>query len=426
MDSYSAMDKRELREEIVRLEEQYAAFKARNHKLNMTRGKPCREQLMLSDGLLDCVRPDEITDSTGFDCRNYGILEGIPEARRLFADLLDLDPEQVIVAGNSSLNLMYDTIARAMLFGMAGSARPWAAEEKITFLCPVPGYDRHFGVTESFGIRMTAVPMTPDGPDMDKVEQLAADDPSVRGMWCVPLYSNPDGITYSEETCRRLAAMQTAAPDFTILWDNSYFVHHLDGNADSIPEMIGLCAAYGHPDRAYEFASTSKVTWAGAGIACVASSRTNIDFVRSKMKYQTIGPDKINQLRHVRFLRDRDGVAAMMDRHAKILKPKFDAVLRILEEELGGSGIAHWNVPRGGYFISLFVGQGTAKEVVRLCKECGVELTPAGATYPYGIDPDDSNIRIAPSFPPVEELKTAIGIFCVSVRLAAARKAFRP
>ncbi|MHB1452415.1 MAG: aminotransferase class I/II-fold pyridoxal phosphate-dependent enzyme [Saccharofermentanales bacterium] len=423
MNSYSKMNKNQLQEEIRTLEQQYLAFKAQENKLNMARGKPCKEQLKLSDGMLECVLDSDIYDSTGFDCRNYGILDGIPEAKSLFAGLLGITEDKVIVGGNSSLNMMYDTVARAMLFGMKDSVRPWSKEDKITFLCPSPGYDRHFALTESLGIQMIAVPMTPEGPDMDIVEQLAGSDESVRGIWCVPLYSNPDGITYSEETCRRIASMKTASRDFTIMWDNSYFVHHLHENRDSIPDIISLCASYGNDNRVYEFASTSKITWAGAGIACVASSVQNISYVRSHITYQTIGPDKINQLRHVRFLKDTAGVIEMMKKHERILKPKFDAVLAILKRELGNTGIAKWNVPRGGYFISLFVCKGTAKEVVRLCRECGVELTPAGATYPYGIDPDDSNIRIAPSFPPVAELSVAIDILCLSTRLAAARKA---
>ncbi|MHB8964160.1 MAG: aminotransferase class I/II-fold pyridoxal phosphate-dependent enzyme [Saccharofermentanales bacterium] len=421
MISYSMRNKNELKDEAQTLERQYLDFKVQGNKLNMARGKPCKEQLMLSNGMLECVLDSDIYDSTGFDCRNYGILDGLPEAKQLFADLLEISADKVIVGGNSSLNMMYDTVARAMLFGMKDSDRPWSREEKITFLCPSPGYDRHFALTASFGISMIAVPMTSEGPDMDIVEKLAGSDSSVRGIWCVPLYSNPDGITYSEETCRRIASMKTMARDFTILWDNSYFVHHLHEDRDSIPDIIGLCESSGNPNRVYEFASTSKITWAGAGIACVASSVQNVAFIKSHMTFQTIGPDKINQLRHVRFLKDTAGVIDMMKKHEVILKPKFDTVLGILQRELGDTGIARWNVPRGGYFISLFVQKGTAKEVVRLCKECGVELTPAGATYPYGVDPDDSNIRIAPSFPPIAELSTAIEILCVAVKLAAVR-----
>ena len=422
MNSYSTMNRSELLGAEKALEEQYLTYKAQNLKLNMARGKPCTEQLKLSAGLLDCLKERDVLDNTGNDCRNYGGLEGIPEARAMFADLLGISPDNVLAGGNSSLNMMYDTLSRAMLFGMKHSVRPWAKEEKITFLCPSPGYDRHFALAADLGFQLVAVPMTLEGPDMDAVEKLAGADPSVRGIWCVPLYSNPDGITYSEATCRRLASMKTAAPDFTIMWDNSYFVHHLHEDRDHVPDIIGLCAEYGNPDRVYEFASTSKITWAGAGIACMASSLANIAFAKSHMTYQTIGPDKINQLRHVRFLKDTDGVIDMMKKHEAILKPKFDAVLEILKRELEPAGIARWNVPRGGYFISLFVAAGTAKEVVKLCKECGVELTPAGATYPYGIDPDDSNIRIAPSFPPVSELVAAIGVLCVSAKLAAVRR----
>ncbi|MDD4327245.1 MAG: aminotransferase [Eubacteriales bacterium] len=404
------------------LEKEYLDYKARNLKLNMARGKPCREQLELSNGLLNCLDEKDVTDETGFDCRNYGLVDGIPEAKRLFAELLDVAVENVIVAGNSSLNLMYDVLSRAMLFGMKDSVKPWSDEKRIVFLCPSPGYDRHFGVTQDLGIEMIAVPMTSSGPDMDIVEKIAGADPDVRGMWCVPLYSNPDGITYSEETCIRLASMKTAAPDFTIMWDNSYFVHHLHDEFDSIPEIIGVCSEHGNKNRAYEFASTSKITWAGSGVACMASSLDNICHQRKHMGYQSIGPDKVNQLRHVRFLKNAEGVMNIMKKHESILRPKFDIVLDILDKELGEMDQVEWNRPKGGYFISLFVVPGTASEVVKLCKDCGVELTPAGATYPYGKDPDDRNIRIAPSFPPLDELEIAINVLCTAVKLAAVRK----
>jgi DNA-binding transcriptional MocR family regulator len=421
--SYENLKKEELLLEISKLEDRYNHFKAQDYHLNMSRGKPCKEQLDLSNEMIGCLRAEETKDQTGFDCRNYGVLDGVPEIKALFASLLGIDARNVIVGGNSSLNMMYDTISRAMHFGVPGSVKPWCKEESVSFLCPVPGYDRHFAVTKEFGIKMINVPMTPDGPDMDQVEALAASDPTIKGIWCVPVYSNPDGITYSAQTCRRLASMRTAAPDFRIIWDNSYFIHSLDpDHPDKVPEILALCEECGNKNRVFEFTSFSKVTWAGAGIACTAASDENIAYIKTHLSYQTIGPDKINQLRHVKFLKDLKGVMDMMRKHAAILQPKFAAVLSILQQELGGTGIATWNEPRGGYFISLFVAPGTAKQVIELCKNCGVEFTPAGATFPYGIDPSDSNIRIAPSFPPKNELTLAIEVLCTAVRLAAARK----
>ncbi|MHB1483872.1 MAG: aminotransferase class I/II-fold pyridoxal phosphate-dependent enzyme [Saccharofermentanales bacterium] len=424
MISYEQMNKEELAKEINYLEERFQHYKALNYNLNMSRGKPCKEQLDLSNGMTDCLGENEYKTQAGFDCRNYGIPDGIPEAKILFASILGTNPENVIVGGNSSLNLMYDTISRAMIFGVPGSLKPWGKEEKISFICPVPGYDRHFSVTKEFGIGMIPVPMNDEGPDMDMVESLVSGDASIKGMWCVPLYSNPDGITYSEKTCKRLASMKTAASDFRIIWDNSYCVHTFgEGETDYLPEILSLCESYGNENRIFEFASTSKITWAGSGIACTAASKENVAYIKAHLSMQTIGPDKMNQLRHVRFLKDINGVYEIMKKHAEILRPKFEAVLAILDKELGGTGIARWNEPKGGYFVSLFVSTGTAREVVDLCKSCGVELTPAGATYPNGIDPMDSNIRIAPSFPPVNELIPAIEILCVSTKIAAAKKA---
>ncbi len=421
--SYETLKKDELTHEINRLEEQIRQYKARDYHLNMSRGKPCKEQLDLSNDMAVCLAGAQMKDRAGVDCRNYGGLDGIAEAKELFASLLGVSPKNIIVGGNASLSLMYDAVIRAMLFGVPDSERPWCKEESVSFLCPVPGYDRHFGVTKDAGIRMISVPMTPEGPDMDTVERLAASDPSIKGIWCVPVYSNPDGITYSEETCRRLASMRAAAPDFRIFWDNAYFIHALDpDHPDRVPEMLSLCAEYGHANRVFEFCSTSKITWAGAGICCIAASEENAAYIKSHMTYQTIGPDKTVQLRHITFLKDAQGVMEMMKKHAAILRPKFETVLAILKRELGGTGIARWNEPRGGYFISLFVMPGTAGEVVALCRECGVEFTPAGASYPYGIDPDDSNIRIAPSFPPIGELEQAIEVLCAATRLAAAKK----
>ncbi len=405
------------------LNQQYSKAKSADLKLDMTRGKPCREQLDLSNELSTVLSDHNYLSAEGIDARNYGCPEGLAEMRALFADLLGTKQENVIASGNSSLNLMYDTVARAMLFALPGAARPWGKEEKIRFICPVPGYDRHFFLTNSFGIEMINVPMLPTGPDMDQVEALVAADPSIKGMWLVPVYSNPDGITTSAETCRRLAAMATAAPDFRLFWDNAYVVHHLyPDNQESVPDMIGLCAENGHPDRVFEFASASKITFAGAGVACVASSPNNLAWVRKQMMIQSIGPDKVNQLRHVRFLHNKAGVDAIMARHAAILRPKFEAALKILDERLSGTGCCCFNHPRGGYFISLFVIPGTAAEVVRLAGEAGVQLTPAGNPYPYGKDPEDSNIRLAPSFPTIPELETAVDVLCTCIQLAAVNK----
>ena len=420
--SYSKMDRGALQAEKESQEARLEAFRAKRLSLNMARGKPCKEQLDLSLGMASALAEGDYKAQDGTDCRNYGGIEGLPEARSLFGELLGVPAAQVVVAGNSSLNLMYDAVARAMLTAVPGAARPWSKEPVVRFLCPSPGYDRHFAICRELGIEMLPVAMRADGPDMDEVERLCAADDSIKGIWCVPVYSNPDGITYSADVCRRLASME-AAPDFRILWDNAYFLHHLyDDRKDAVPEMLGLCAAAGHSDRVYEFCSTSKVTYAGAGVAALAASPANVDHIRRNLGIQTIGHDKVNQLRHVAFLKDRAGVEAHMRKHAAILRPKFETVLRILDAELGGKGIAEWNAPRGGYFVSLFVEDGLAKEVVALAKSVGVELTPAGAAYPYGKDPRDRNIRIAPSFPPVAELEAAIEALCVCVRLLSARR----
>jgi aspartate/methionine/tyrosine aminotransferase len=421
--SYLAMTPQQISDETRLLEDRYAAYLQRKLKLNMTRGKPCSQQLDLGSGLMTCLAPEDYLASDGTDVRNYGGLDGIPEARKIFADILGLDARQVMVIGNSSLNLMYDTLVRAMMFPLPGAEKPWQKLEKVRFICPVPGYDRHFFVLQTLGIEMIPVPMTKDGPDMDMTERLAASDPSIKGIWLVPVYSNPDGFTCSDETCRRLAAMPTAAPDFRIFWDNAYIIHHLyPDEPERCLEILGLCASSAHEDRVFEFASTSKITWAGSGLACLAASPANLDFTRKYLAIQTIGPDKANQLRHCRYLRDFSHIKDIMRRHAAILRPRFELVLKTLEDNLSGTGIAHWNRPRGGYFISLFVLPGTAAEVVRLAKACGVELTPAGNPYPYGKDPDDSNIRLAPSFPPLEELSTALEVVSTCVRLAALRR----
>ncbi len=423
MPSYKALNPQQSNQELQALETRFHAFASQKLKLNMTRGKPCTEQLDLSANLMTCLSELDYKALDGTDCRNYGGLDGLPEAKRLFADLLDITPQQVMVLGNSSLNLMYDMLTRAMLFPLPGAEQPWSKLEKIRFICPVPGYDRHFFVTQALGFDMIPVPMTATGPDMDAVEALVAADPAIKGMWLVPVYSNPEGVTCSADTCRRLAAMPTAAPDFRLFWDNAYVVHHLDPAApQSTPEILSLCAAAGHPDRVFEFASTSKITWSGAGIACLAASTANLAYTHKHMSVQTIGPDKVNQLRHCRFLKDKAGVLAIMAQHAAILRPKFDLVQEVLTAELEGTGVCRWLQPKGGYFVSLSVLPGTAGEVVRLAKTCGVELTPAGNPYPHGHDPLDTNIRLAPSFPPMQELRTALEVLCTCIRLAALRK----
>lgn len=423
MPSYLNFTTEQADRELEALTQRYEAFSEQKLKLNMTRGKPCSDQLDLSAGLMTSLADHDFKASDGTDCRNYGGLDGLPEARHLFAELLGTDLQHISVQGNSSLNIMYDTLVKAMLFTLPGGEKPWSKLERIRFICPVPGYDRHFFVTQELGFDMIPVPMTVEGPDMDAVEALVAADPLIKGMWIVPVYSNPEGVTCSEATCRRLARMKTAAPDFRIMWDNAYVVHHLDpADAEGTPDILRLCAEAGHPDRVFEFASTSKITWAGAGMACVAASPANLAFVHKHMSIQTIGPDKVNQLRHCRFLRDKAGVMALMARHAEILRPKFALVNDILSRELSDSGICTWKTPKGGYFVSLSVLPGTAAEVVRLAKACGVELTPAGNPFPHGKDPADTNIRLAPSFPPISELRPALEVLCTCIKLAALRK----
>ena len=402
------------------VQKQYEAFKAQNLKLDMSRGKPCKEQLALSDDL-DGILKGNYYSQKGEDCRNYGNPAGIAEARELCAQILDVPSNQVLVGGNSSLNLMSDIIKRAMLKGIMGNT-PWCKLPKVKFICPVPGYDRHFGLCENAGIEMINVPMTNEGPDMDEVERLVKDG-CVKGIWCVPKYSNPDGISYSDETVKRFAALKPAAADFRIFWDNAYCVHHFDiNNPDKILNIYEECTKQGNEDLVYIFASTSKVTFAGAGIAAVGASPVNFKEILDAAKVQTIGYDKVNQLRHARFFGNLDSVLAHMEKHAQIVKPKFDLVLRILQGELTDGSFASWSKPNGGYFISVFVKKGTAKRVCALCKEAGVTLTGAGATYPYGKDPDDSNIRIAPTFPPLEELEVSMRLFCTCVKLAYLEK----
>ena len=397
----------------------HAALAERGLKLDLTRGKPSPHQLDLSDELLDVQRP--LVSADGTDLRNYGGLQGLPELREIFSAALQVPAEQLLAAGNSSLELMHDALAFALLGVLPGGERRWVDEPEIAFLCPVPGYDRHFGVCERLGVTMIPVPMTAEGPDMDVVERLV-EDPKVKGIWCVPKYSNPDGTVYSDETVRRLAAMTTAAPDFRIFWDNAYAVHHLTDEPAEIADLLALCAEHGNQDRAFVFGSTSKITFAGGGVGFFGSSPANVEWWLGRTAKRSIGPDKINQLRHVRFLRDAEGLREHMRRHAALVRPKFDAVDKILSAELGGTGLATWTSPAGGYFISLQVPEGCARAVVAKAKEVGIALTPAGASHPYGDDPEDRLIRIAPTFPELPELETAITGLTTCVRLVAAEK----
>ena len=387
-------------------------------KLNMARGKPGKAQLDLVSDILTVLNSPDQCVSDGIDVRNYGELSGIPAAKRLFADILGCKPEECFMGGSASLTLMYDTIAKAYTHGLLRSEKPWCKLDKVKWLCPAPGYDRHFKITEVFGFEMITVPMTPAGPDMDLVEQLVK-DPEVKGMWCVPKYSNPDGIIYSAETVRRIAAMKPAAPDFALMWDNAYCVHEFDGDFVPFDDIIALCREAGNPDMVYEYASTSKITLPGAGISVMASSVDNIAYLEKHMNIQMISYDKVNQLRHVLYLKDKAHTLELMKRHAEIMLPKFRCVLEYLEREIAPAGIATWQKPKGGYFVSVNTVPGLAKRTLALCKEAGVTMTGAGATFPYGVDPQDSNIRIAPSLPPVEELEKAMEIFCAALKLAA-------
>lgn len=414
--TFTAMSKEELESVYSELLSKYNTFKARGLKLDMSRGKPCTEQLNLS---MDMLNITDVKAENGLECRNYGILDGIPECKAIFSEMLEVEDKNVIVMGNSSLNVMFDFIAQCMIHG-AGD-EPWLKQGKIKFLCPVPGYDRHFGICEYFGIEMINVPLKADGPDMALVEELVKDS-SVKGMFCVPKYSNPDGRTYSDETVRRIAALKPAAKDFRIIWDNAYIVHDLREDKDVLLNIFPECEKNSTEDMIIEVVSTSKVTFSGAGIAALAASDKNVAMIKNRMKTQTIGYDKINQLRHAKFLKNMDGVRAHMKKHADIIAPKFDVVLKNFAQELDSKGIARWTNPNGGYFISLNVLEGCAKRTVELCEQAGVVLTPAGATYPYGKDPEDSNIRIAPTFPPVEELELAVELLCTCVQLAAAER----
>lgn len=421
MTEYKDLSTDEMRTLYDALEKQYEEYCALNLKLNMARGKPSPEQLELSMPMLDCMNSkSDYRAADGTDCRNYGVLAGLPEARAFIAGMLDVAPEQVVVCGASSLNVMFDTIARAWISGLGGQL-PWSKLESVKFICPVPGYDRHFSICEHFGIEMIPIELGEDGPDIAQVAELVA-DPAVKGIWCVPQYSNPCGYTYSDEVVRGLAALKPAASDFRIFWDNAYVVHHLyddPSQQDHVLNIIDACADAGSPDMVFEFCSTSKVTLPGAGISAFVSSVANVDEMLAAMGAQTIGFDKLNQLRHVRFLKDAEGVAAHMSKHAELLRPRFEKVLEIFDEDLSGTGVGSWTRPRGGYFISFTGLDGTAKATVAKAKDAGVALTGAGATWPYGDDPHDSNIRIAPSFPSIEELEQAARIFTVCVRMAA-------
>ena len=417
-----AQGTRDLNQFQRQYQQSYDAFKAKGLKLNLTRGKPSSAQLDLSVELLALPGSADYVSEDGTDCRNYGNLQGIPEARRLFSEMMGAAPEQVIVGNNSSLSFMHDAVIYSLLKGTCDSAAPWSQQGEIAFLCPVPGYDRHFRICEDYGIRMIPVPLREDGPDMDEVERLVAQDASIRAMWCLPKYSNPTGAVYSDAVIERLAAMKTAAPDFRLYWDNAYAVHHLTDERIEIANIIDLCARHGNPNRPLVFASTSKITLAGAGLALFASSPENIKWLLARFVPRTIGPDKINQLRHVRFLKDHAGIMQLMDKHRSVIAPKFEKVLEVFDRKLGHVADVDWTRPKGGYFITLHVPRGCAQRVVALAKEAGVELTPAGATYPYGKDPEDRTIRIAPTFPLLSEVAQAAEGVALCVLLAASEK----
>lgn len=423
MESYQNLSKEQLLALKSELEASYEEKKALNLQLDMSRGKPSPSQLDVSLGLMDALNSNSVLKSEdGTDCRNYGVLDGIPEAKKLMADMMGTTADHVIIFGNASLTIMYDSISRSYTHGVLGST-PWCKLDKIKFLCPVPGYDRHFAITERFGVEMINVPMTQDGPDMDMVEELVANDDSIKGIWCVPKYSNPQGYCYSAETVRRFANLKPAAKDFRIYWDNAYVIHHLyEDNQVEIPDIISECEKAGNPNLVYEFASTSKVSFPGSGIAAMAASAENLADVKKQMTIQTIGYDKLNQLRHVAYFKNIDGLKAHMKKHADAMRPKFEAVLKVLDEELTGAEIGSWVKPLGGYFISFDAMEGCAKKIVAKCKEAGVTLTNAGATFPYGKDPKDSNIRIAPSFPTPEEMAVATDLFVLCVKLVSVEK----
>ncbi len=418
MNAYEQMTKAEREAELKKVRAEFDALCAKKLSLNMARGKPGAHQLDLSTDMLTIVNDPAQCKIDGIDARNYGELAGLPSAKKLFAEILGVTPEQCFIGGSASLQLMYDVIAKAYTHGLRHSPKPWAREDHIKWLCPAPGYDRHFNVTKSFGMELITVPMLDDGPDMDMVEQLVK-DPTVKGIWCVPKYSNPEGVIYSEETVRRFAALKPAAPDFTIMWDNAYCVHEFEGEFVPFPDIISLCAEQGRPDMAWEFASTSKITFPGAGISVLASSLDNLAYYKSLATFQIISYDKMNQLRHVLFLKDKAHTLDFMKKHAEVLRPRFHCVLEVLDREIAPLGLAEWKHPKGGYFVSVNTIPGLATRTWELCKQAGVTMTKAGATYPNGFDPNDSNIRIAPSFPELDELRQAMEIFCTCLKLAA-------
>lgn len=421
--NYLNCGKEELEKEYAALAKEYEDVKGKGLKLNMARGKPGKEQLDLSLGLLDVLNSkSDFVGTDGMDCRNYGVLEGIDECRKLFGDILGVDSKYVMVGGSSSLNMMFDTISCMMTKPIVEGCKPWYEVKNRKFLCPVPGYDRHFGITEYYGFDMIPVPMTENGPDMDVVEKLVETDDSIKGIWCVPKYSNPQGITYSDETVKRFAALKPAAKDFRIMWDNAYCIHDINNTPDVLLNIFDECKKNGTEDMPILFCSTSKITFPGAGVAAMAASENNMKVFKERYNYEVISYDKLNMLRHVRYFKDFDGVMEHMQKHKAVLRPKFDIVLNALDLNLKPVGIGEWTNPNGGYFVSIDVLSGTAKRVVQLCKEAGVVMTGAGATYPYGNDPDDKNIRIAPTFPPNDELITAMNVFCICTKLAACEK----
>lgn len=422
MTQLETMADAELQKQYSSLSQNYKKIQDKKLTLDMSRGKPCAEQLDLSSGLIDCLKPTDYRSANGVDCRNYGGVDGIPEAKELCSRILETTTDEIIVSGNSSLTLMHDLIVRAILHGFPDSPIPWKDYPKVKFLCPSPGYDRHFGICEYLGIEMIAIDYKSDGPDMDQVEKLVSQDETIKGIWCVPKYSNPTGVTYSDTVVKRLAAMQAKAADFRIFWDNAYTIHHLSATPDQLLNILTACKQVGHPDRVFMFASTSKVSFPGAGIAMVAASEANISWLKKQMLQQTIGPDKLNQLRHIRFFKDLAGIEAQMRRHAAIIKPKFDLVFSLLETHLGGKNIARWSKPNGGYFISFDTLPGCAQKVVAKAAQAGVKLTAAGSTYPYGKDPEDKNIRIAPTLPPLPELQQAMELFVLCVQLVSAEQ----
>jgi DNA-binding transcriptional MocR family regulator len=422
MTDFSKMEKNKLRGYRSQVLQRYQQFQSKKSTLDMSRGKPCAEQLALSLEMLNCVNSHEYSTDGGADYRNYGGLDGIPEAKQLFSRYLEVEPEEIIVDGNSSLALMHDTLVRALLHGTVDNPTPWIKLPKIKFLCPTPGYDRHFSICEYLNIEMIPIQMNESGPDMDAVESLVATDSAIKGIWCIPKYSNPTGVTYTDEVVERLSQMNTKATDFRIFWDNAYTVHHLTDTPDRLKNILTCCKNAGNPERVFIFGSTSKISFPGAGVAMMAASQKNIAFFKKQLEIQTIGPDKMNQLRHVRFFKNLETIENHMQKHAAIIKPKFQSVQRILERELRGKNIADWSRPNGGYFISLNTPDGCAKKIVSMAAEAGVKLTPAGATYPYQADPNDRNIRIAPTFPPIDQVETAMELLAVCVQLASIDK----